>query len=370
MDPRIDKLAQVMVNYSLKIKKGDLFKIQGPYQAMTLIKAVFQRALAAGAYPFVEIISEDIQELYLKHASDDQLTYVSEMRKLEVNKIDAFLHIWGADNTKFLSNTDPSRQVKAQAGRKEITEVFFRRSSNGEMRWCGTLFPNHAMAQEAEKSLTEFEDFVYAAGYCNSDDPISHWQEVSRKQAKLCERLNKLSTIRVKGTDTDLRLKIAGRKWINCDGSENFPDGEVFTSPLEDSANGTIRYSFPACFGGREVDDVRFTFKDGLLVDFSAAKNIDFLKQMLEMDAGAKRIGEFAIGTNYQIQTFSKNTLFDEKIGGTCHVAVGNSLYEAGGVNKSSLHWDMVCDLRQNGEIYGDDELIYKNGKFLPGFGE
>jgi aminopeptidase len=370
MDPRIDKLAEVMVNYSLKIKKGDLFKIQGPYQALELIKAVFRRALAAGAYPYVEFLSEDVAEIYLKFASDDQLAYVSEMRKLEVHKLDAYLHVWGADNTKFLSNTDPKQQAKAQTARKEISEVFLRRTAEGTMRWCGTLFPNNAQAQDAEKSLTEFEDFVYGAGYCDSDDPISHWREVSSKQAKLCERLNKLSTVRVKGIDTDLRLKVGGRKWINCDGTENFPDGEIFTSPIEDSATGTIRYSFPACYGGREVSDVRFEFKDGRLEKFDAAKNLEFLKQMIEIDEGARRIGEFAIGTNYQIQTFSKNTLFDEKIGGTCHVAIGNSLYESGGVNKSAIHWDMVCDLRQGGEIYGDDELIYKDGKFVPGFGE
>ena len=370
MDPRIDKLAEVMVKYALALKKGDLFKIAAQHQALPLVKAVYKKALDVGAYPYVEFNNEDLQEIFIKNASDEQLAYISEMRFLEVKKNDAHLHIWSATNTKFLSNADPKRQAKAQSARKEIFDIFLRRTAAGEMRWCGTLFPDNALAQEAEKSLSDFEDFVYSAGYCDTDDPISHWQRISKEQAKICDRLNKLSTLQVKGDGTDLKMKVAGRKWINCDGKVNFPDGEVFTSPLEDSCNGTITFSYPACYGGREVENVKMTLKDGLVVDYSAGKNFDFLKQMLEMDAGAKRVGEFAIGTNYHIQTFSKNTLFDEKIGGTCHMAVGNSIYESGGTNQSALHWDMVCELRNGGEIYGDDELIYKDGKFVKGFAE
>lgn len=368
MDPRIEKLADVMVNYSIRVKKGDLFKIEVPYQALDLAKAVYKKALENGAYPFVQFYDEDFQELYFKHASDDQLKFVSPLQKFEIETIDARFYVWGAKNTKFLTNTDPKRQAMAQAARKDISEIYFRRTASGEMRWCGTLFPNNAMAQDANKSLTEFEDFVYAAGYCDTDDPISKWKQISAEQEKIAQSLNRLSTIRVKSSDTDIHLNVAGRKWINCDGTENFPDGEIFTSPIENSANGVITYTYPCCYAGREVEKVQLTFKDGVISDFSAGKNIDFLREMLNVDEGARRIGEFAIGTNYNIKTFSKNTLFDEKIGGTCHMAVGNSLYEAGGVNKSAIHWDMVCELRNGGEIYGDDELIYKDGKFVPGF--
>jgi aminopeptidase len=368
MDPRIEKLADVMVNYSIKVKKGDLFKIEVPYQALDLAKAVYKKALENGAYPYVDFYEEDFQELYFKYASDDQLKFVSPVRKMEIEKIDARFFVWGAKNTKFLTNTDPKRQAMAQAARKEISEIYFRRTASGEMRWCGTLFPNNAMAQDAGKSLTEFEDFVYAAGYCDTDDPISKWQQISAEQDKIVKALSPLKKIRVKSNDTDLRLNVEGRKWINCDGSENFPDGEIFTCPIENSANGVITYTYPAVYAGREVENVQLKFKDGVISDFSAGKNIDFLREMLNVDEGAKRIGEFAIGTNYNIQVFSKNTLFDEKIGGTCHIAVGNSLYEAGGVNKSAIHWDMVCELRNGGEIYGDDQLIYKDGKFVPGF--
>ncbi len=370
MDPRIDKLADVMVNYSLRIKKGDFFKIEVPYQALQLARAVYTKALAVGAYPYVHIYAEDFTELFLKNASDDQLKFVSPVRKFEIERIDARLYVWGADNTKFLTNTDPKRQAMAQAAAKEVSEIFFQRTAKGEMRWCGTLFPNNAMAQEAGKSLTEFENFVYSAGYCDTDDPISTWRKISAQQDKTAAALAKLKTIRIKSGDTDLRLNVAGRKWINCDGQENFPDGEIFTCPIEDSANGVITYTYPAVYGGREVENVQLTFTNGVVTNFSAGKNVDFLREMLNADEGARHIGEFAIGTNYHIQTFSKNTLFDEKIGGTCHIAVGNSLYEAGGVNKSAIHWDMVCELRNGGEIYGDDQLIYKDGKFVPGFVE
>ncbi len=368
MDPRIEKLADVMVNYSLRIKKGDLFKIEVPVQALPLAKAVYKKALENGAFPYVELYVEDFTEIYFKNASEEQLKFVSPLRKNEIERIDARLFVWGSDNTKYLTNTDPKRQAMAQAARKEISEIFFRRTADQSLRWCGTLFPNNAMAQDAGKSLTEFEDFVYSAGYCDTADPISQWKRISAEQEKIAVALTRLKTIHVKSADTDLRLNVAGRKWINCDGTENFPDGEIFTSPIENSANGVITYTYPATYAGREVENVQLKFKDGVVSDFTAGKGIDFLREMLNVDEGAKRIGEFAIGTNYGIQTFSKNTLFDEKIGGTCHMAVGNAIYEAGGTNQSAIHWDMVCDLRKGGEIYGDDELIYKDGKFVPGF--
>jgi aminopeptidase len=369
MDPRIEKLADVMVNYSIKLKKGDLFKIQAPYLAMPLVRAVYVKAMEKGANPYVKVLTDDIQELFYKLADEEQLAYVPEIQRVEIDSIDAFLHIWASENTKYLSNTDPLQQQKAQVARKELVARYFERTAAGELRWCGTLFPNNAMAQDAEMSLTEFEDFVYEAGHCSDEDPAAFWIDFSKQQQKLCNALGKLSTIHIKGDGTDLKLNVAGRTWVNCDGQENFPDGEVFTSPIEDSANGHITYTYPACYQGREVEKVELTFKDGLVTDFKAAKNVEFLKAMLETDPGARRIGELAVGTNYNIQQFTKNTLFDEKIGGTCHLAVGRSLPESGGKNESSIHWDMVCELRNGGEIYGDGELIYKDGKFVEGFG-
>jgi aminopeptidase len=233
------------------------------------------------------------------------------------------------------------------------------------MTWCGTQYPTNAEAQEAEMSLAEYEDFVFKAGFLDRPDPVGEWKELSKEQDRIAKMLSKYKRIRVVAKDTDLALNVAGRNWINCDGKENFPDGEIFTSPLEDSAEGSIRFTYPALYRKREANDVRLRFESGRVVEARAAKGEDFLNSMVSMDEGARRIGEFSFGTNYQIQKFTKNTLFDEKIGGTIHVAIGASLPETGGVNVSALHWDMVCDLRQDGEVYGDDTLIYKRGKFL-----
>ncbi|MFH2055478.1 MAG: aminopeptidase, partial [bacterium] len=228
MDPRIDKLAQVMVDYSIKIKKGDLFKIQGPYLAMPLMKAVFARAMAKGAHPYLHILVPDIDEIFFKMADDEQLTKIPELRKLEIEIMDAYFHVWASENTRNLTNTDPKQQQKAQVARKDLMQRYFERTASGELRWCGTLFPNNSQAQDADMSLTEFEDFVYSAGHCDEDDPIAYWTAFSKKQQVLCDALDKLSTIHLKGDGTDLKLNVKGRKWINCDGQENFPDGEVF----------------------------------------------------------------------------------------------------------------------------------------------
>lgn len=368
MDPRVEKLADVMVNYSLQLKKGDWVRIQGTPAGMPFIKAFFKKAVEKGALPFYMPVIDDLTEIFLKHGSDEQLKFVPETLKYEAEHMDALMALFGNENTKYLSNVDPKKQALAHSARKELFERILERTSKGEMRWCGTMFPLLSAAQDGEMSFTDYEDFVYRAGALHLDDPVSHWKSVSAKQAKICDFLGSKSEFKIVAADTELTFNAGGRKWINCDGKENFPDGEVFTGPVENSVNGKIKYSFPACYQGREVHNVTLTFKDGKVVDFSADKNYDFLDQMLNMDDGAKYVGEIAIGTNYQIQKFTKNTLFDEKIGGTCHIAVGASLPESGGVNKSALHWDMVCDLREGGEIHADGEVIYKDGKFLKDF--
>ena len=368
MDPRVEKLADVMVNYSLELKKGDWVRIQGTPIAMPFIKAFYKKAIEIGAHPFYMPVIDDLQEILLKDGSDEQLTFIPETLKYEVDHLDALMALFGSENTKYLSNTDPKRQVLAQSARRPLFERMLERTGSGDMRWCGTMYPLVSSAQDGEMSLTEYEDFVYRAGALHLADPVSHWKEVSKKQAEICGFLDSKSEFKIVAADTELTFSAGGRKWVNCDGKQNFPDGEVFTGPVENSVNGKIRYSYPACYQGREVENVVLTFKDGKVVDFSADKNQQFLEEMLGMDDGAKFVGEIAIGTNYQIQKFTKNTLFDEKIGGTCHLAVGASLPESGGVNKSALHWDMVCDLREGGEIHADGEMFYKDGKFLKEF--
>ncbi len=363
MDPRLDKLAKVLMHYSLKLKKGQVVKIVGEVAALPAIKAAYKEAIDIGAHPYTQIRIPDNDEVAVKFGTNDQLTWVPPMAMLEVNKFDAYLVFWGTENTRQMSGVDPKRQAIARKATHKVMKRFHQRHNEGTLHWCGTQFPTIADAQNADMSLTDYEDFVYEAGHLHKADPVKHWKRVHAEQARLCKILNRFSAIHVRATGTDLKLQAKGRKWINCAGTENFPDGEIFTSPIENSAEGHITYSFPAVYMGREVQNVRLEFKQGKIAKEAASKNQEFLTAMLNMDKGARFLGEFAIGTNYEIKRFSRNTLFDEKIGGTCHLAAGDSLAEAGGKNHSALHWDMVCDLK-DGEIKADGKVIYRNGKF------
>jgi aminopeptidase len=247
---------------------------------------------------------------------------------------------------------------------KILTEIFFRRVAQRKLRWTGLPYPINAQAQEGDMALGEYEDFVYSSCLVDREDPTAEWKKVHQQQQKICEFLDQTSEIRVVGEDTDLTFHGEGRRWINCSGKENMPDGEVFTGPIENSANGTIRFTFPGIFSGREIEDIKLTFKDGRAVKASASKGDDLLQQTLKIE-GADRLGETAIGTNYGITRFTKNMLFDEKMGGTVHMALGNSYPESGGKNKSAIHWDILKDMKKDGEIYADNKLFYKNGKFL-----
>jgi len=308
---------------------------------------------------------DGLDEIYLKNATDDQLAYISQVVQLETEKLDARLNIMGSANTKGLTGVNPARVALRQQAMKPITRRFLERMGKREMHWCGTLFPNQASAQDAEMSLAEYEDFVFGACLVDRPDPMAEWQRVSGEQQRIVDLLNARREFRVVGPDTELRFRSEGRLWINCDGQLNFPDGEVFTGPVEDSMEGHVRFTYPAVYQGREVQDVRLRFAGGKVVEATALHGEEFLRSMIGMDEGASRVGEFAIGTNAGIQRFTKNTLFDEKIGGTFHMAVGASLPETGGVNVSGIHWDMVCDLRKGGEIYADGKLIYQGGRFV-----
>jgi aminopeptidase len=364
MDARIQKLAKTLIHYSIGLKKGQLLKIQGEAVAMPLIKAVFEEAVRTGAHPYVQVRVPDNEETLLKMGSDAQLEYISPVTKVEANKIDALVAIWGTENTKYLSGVDPKRQALARKSKGSLVKKMFKRIADKSLSWVGTQFPTLADAQEGGMSLAEYEDFVYGAGHVDKGDPVKHWKKVAKEQARLIRILNRIDRLHVEAEGTDLKMRVKGRKWINCAGTENFPDGEIFTSPLENTVEGRIRFSFPACYMGREVEDVRLEFKKGRVVKESAGKDEDFLKAMLGTDKGARSVGEFAIGTNYDIKRFSKNILFDEKIGGTCHMAVGASILEAGGKNHSAIHWDMICDLKKGGRITADGRVIYRNGKF------
>jgi len=365
MDPRVSKLAKLLVQYSLKLKKGEMFKIQGETTALPLMQAMYEQAIDMGACPYLSIRAAETEEYFFRHATDEQLKFVSPLLKLEIDRIDAHATIWGSQNTRYLAGVDSKRQAMQQKAMRPLVQKRFKRMGDGSYKWVGTQFPTYADAQEADMSLTDYEAFVYGAGHLDAADPVKHWLKVETEQKRIVKILEAADEFRVRSDDTDLRFRARGRKWISCHGTLNFPDGEIFTGPIENSVEGQIRFSFPAVYMGREVNEVRLTFKKGKVVEESAGKNLDFLKNMLSVDAGARFVGEIAVGTNYDITKFTRNTLFDEKIGGTCHLALGASIPESLGKNKSAIHWDMVCDLRQGSEITADGKTIYRNGKFI-----
>jgi len=365
VDPRLTALAKVLVHYSSKVKKGQLVKIIGGVQSIPLMKEVFTEAIKTGAHPFTKIIDEDFEELFFKHAKGDQLTHVSPMENFEVGKIDTLIALRAPKNTNSLSGVDPKKQAKMFKAHSRISQKFSKRSAAGELSWVVTQFPTESAAQDAKMSLTDYSDFVYRACMVDKKNPVAEWKKVSKYNQRLITYLRRKKEIRIVAPDTDLTFNVKGRTWINCDGANNFPDGEVFTAPIENSVNGHIRFTFPAVFRGREVNNVRLEFKNGKAIKASAERGLDYLNAMLDMDSGSRHLGEVAIGTNFGIKQFTRNILYDEKIGGTFHMALGNSYPESGGKNKSGLHWDMICDLRKGGAMYADGQMFFKNGKFL-----
>ncbi len=363
-DLRIEKLARLLCRYSLKLKPRDVVAITSDAIAAPLIRACYREALRCGAFVTTDLRIEALDEIFYAEANAEQLRWVSPFAKYKLQKIDASLGIWADENTKALTNVDPKRLAAASAARKPLNKIFMDRSARGALRWVGTQWPCQASAQDAEMSLEEYEDFVYGAGHLDDPDPIRTWERISKSQQALTDFLNQAREVRIVADGTDLRYSCKGRRWINCDGHYNFPDGEVFTGPVESSVTGTISFSFPAVHHGREVEGARLTFEAGKVVKAEARKGEEFLRAMVAMDRGSCYLGEAAMATNYNIRRYTRNTLFDEKIGGTIHVALGAGYPETGNRNQSGLHWDMVCDLRSGGEIIVDGEAIQRNGRF------
>ena len=364
-DIRLQRMAQVLVRYSLAIKKGDRLAIQTEATAAPLVREVVREAVRAGAFVETFIAIPGVREIVLKEGSDEQLTYIAPSFQKIIEEYETQLQIMGQDNTKGMSGVDPARSAIAQQALRELSHTYMQRSAEGSLRWAIAMFPTNAYAQDANMSLSDFEEFVYRVCFLNDEDPVARWQEMGRQQERFVQWLRGKHKIHVRGQDTDLTLSIDGRLFINDDGHYNFPGGEFFTGPVENSANGTIRYSFPASYGGRSVEDVRLRFENGVVVEATAAQGQDYLDKMLSMDEGARRIGEFAFGNNRNVDRITKNILFDEKMGGTIHLALGASIPQTLGVNQSALHWDMVCDLRSGSEIRVDDELFCKDGEFV-----
>ncbi len=365
MDVRAQKLAELMVNYSVAVKPGDRVLIDGSAAAAPLLRPIYAEVLKAGGHPLMFLDLPGIDEILYQYATDDQLGYVPEPVRYAMDEYDVFINLIADTNTRSLNQVDPSKLVTRRRARRDLINRFFQRAAEKKLRWTLTLFPTEAHAQDAEMSLAAYEDFVYGASLPDLNDPVGYWKRFSAGQDHLVDWLKGKRNVHIRSTETDLRFSIEGRQFINCDCHENVPDGEIFTGPVENSVNGAVYFSYPAIFGGREVSGVRLCFENGKVVKASAEKNEEFLLKTLDTDEGSRYVGEFAIGTNTSITQFTHQILFDEKIGGSFHMALGAGFPETGSKNESSLHWDMINDMRSGGEIWVDGELFYQNGKFV-----
>ncbi len=364
-DPRIEKLAQFMVNYSIGVQPEQKVVIEGGVSATPLLEELYLQVLKSGAHPLMMPSIPSIKSIFYKYASDDQLKFVHEPIKNIIENYDARIYIMSDDNTQLLNKIDPGKIAINRLAQRGLSEIFFERASKNELAWTIGLYPTNAYAQDAGMDLLEYEDFVFQACMPDLDDPIGYWKNVSRSQEKIVNWLKGKKSVHVIGNETDLKLSIENRTFVNCDCHKNVPDGEIFTGPIEDSIEGQVLFSYPAMHEGRKVSGIRLWFENGKVVKASADKNEEFLNKMIETDEGSHYVGEFAIGTNKGIKDFTGQILFDEKIGGSFHMALGRGFTETGSKNVSAIHWDMICDLRSGGEIWVDDVLFYKNGDFV-----
>jgi aminopeptidase len=364
-DPRYDRLAELVLTHSLDLKPGQVVRIQGATAAAPLVLALHRAAIVRGAHAYAAVDLEVLKEILVAEGSDEQIDFLSPIELREADYLDAAVTIWSETNTRSSTRLDPDRVQRRIAVERQYAMRRRDRMDRGELRWLGTLCPTNAHAQDAEMSLSDYEEFVFRACHVDEPDPVAHWRRVGEELQARAEELDAVRELRILGEDTDLTVEVAGRRWRAAHGLQNLPDGEVYTSPVETGVNGTIRFGFPSLFEGREIDDPRLRFEGGRVVEVGASSGQDFLEALVQMDAGASIAGEIAFGLNYEIDRFTRNILFDEKIGGTMHLALGMGFPTLGGTNRSSLHLDLICDLRRDGEVYADGELIWRAGSFV-----
>lgn len=360
----LEKYADLLVHYCLEIREGDRLYIKTTLLAEPLVREVYRAAIAAGAHVETAFDFQEKSRIFLTGAREAQLRHVSPFYRQAMEEFDAFLAIRAPYNLREDQNVDPEKSRIFTQAHQEVSNTYFRRTATRELRRNLCQFPTQASAQEAGMSLEEYETFVYGACKLFDDDPVASWLEVRKRQQHIVDFLNSRESVHYKGDGIDIRFLTKGRTWINSDGQTNMPSGEVYTSPVEDSVNGVIHFSFPALYMGQEVEGVTLWVKDGFVERWEARRGKEFLDQIFRLE-GSRYFGEAAIGTNYDINRFTKNILFDEKIGGTVHMALGQSYLQTGGKNQSSIHWDMIADMQQDGEIFADGEKIYEKGRFL-----
>jgi len=371
-DLRVQKFAKVLVEHSARIVPGDRVLIEATTAAEPLVRELFVQIMEKGGHPhpmigFPGMMPFSQDEFYLTYAREAQLDFVPTFYKIAYDQFESRIRIHSATNTRGTTRIDPVKAQRRARALSPITESQMRRGAEGAFKWVTTLYPTDGYAQDAGMSLKEYEDFVFGAVHAHEDDPIAYWRSTSAGQQKAIDWLQGRSQVVMRGPNVDLTLSIQSRKFVNSTGINNMPDGEIFTGPVEDSVNGWVKFTYPAIYGGVAVEGAELTFNRGRVERAQAEKNQDYLIKMLESDEGARHVGEYAIGTNSDIDRFTGNILFDEKIGGTFHMALGAGYPETGSHNKSAIHWDLICDLRTDSEILVDEELFYKNGEFAFG---
>lgn len=361
----IEKYANLLIDYSISLQEGDELLINGPTASLPLIREMYKLALLRGAFPTVILEDAVIQELFYRHASQKHLERVPPIVEFLYEKYNVHVTIYAPEHTRLLAGVDPEKQALRRKVFRHLTEKFLREAAEGKKRWTLAPFPTLAMAQEANMSPIEFEEFVYRALKLDEPDPVQAWRRQASLQKRVVDLLEKADEITIVAPGASLTVKVSGRKWISDEGKENMPGGEVFTGPHEDGVDGCVRFDFPSVYSGRFVDGAKLCFRNGEVVEYDATVGRDFLAKMLNVDDGARRVGEFAFGLNYSISRQTNILLFDEKIGGTMHIAIGQGYPETGSKNSSSIHWDMIKDLRSpEAKVYVDGDLVYEAGKF------
>jgi len=360
-DPRVTGQARLLVRYCLRARSRQTIGVAGASAAEPLIAAVYEELLRAGAFPVVTMLPTGAEEAFFRCARPHHFDALTPYQQAHARTVDAMIHIQAAANTRALSGVRPDKQARLARATAPLRNVL------GAKPYVITIFPTAAFAQDAEMSLGEFEDMVFAAMFADQPDPAAAWRALRARQQRLIARLAGAKDVRIVGAGTDLTFSLRGRRFINSDGRRNMPSGEVFSAPVEDSAEGAIEFDFPACHAGRAIESVRLVFRRGVVVEAGAARNEPFLRAMLKTDAGASRLGEFGIGTNPRLRRFTRNILLDEKIGGTIHLALGRAYPEAGGLNRSAIHWDLIKDLRRGGAVYVDGRPFQRDGRLVCG---
>jgi aminopeptidase len=364
MQNLLAKYAHLLVHYCVNIQEGEKLYVRSTTEAEPLIREIYRYALRAGAQVEVELDFREKNRIFLQEAKEAQLKYLPLLQQEAMQNFDAYLYIRAPFNLREDQDVDTQKATIRQTAMKPISQTYFDRTATRELKRNLCQYPTVAAAQNAGMSLEAYEDFIFGACKLYEEDPVAAWIEVRKKQQKIVDLLNSRTQVRYVTEGTDITFSTKGRTWINSDGQTNMPSGEVYTSPVENSVNGQVHFSFPGLYMGHEVEGVTLWVKDGYIEKWEADRGQDFLDKIFTLE-GTRRFGEAAIGTNYDIDRMTRNILFDEKIGGTVHMAIGQSYQQAGGKNQSSVHWDMITEMRNGGEIYADDEKIYENGYFL-----